>query len=295
VETLRPVIAIVGPTASGKSALAMKLAEKYEGEIICADSRTIYKGMDIGTAKPSIEDRSLIAHHCLDLVVPTETFSAAEFKARAQAAIKDIHQRQKTPFIVGGSGLYIDGLLYDFEFGPLAEEGLRKELEGLSDQELVSRAKDLGIKDTDINFKNRRHLARAIERGGVTKTQKHLPENVLLIGVQVEKDTLRSRIESRVDDMFESGLLDEAKSLFTKYGTDAPGLLAPGYKALAAYTKGEVSFDEAKQLFINADNQLAKRQMTWFKRNKDIAWTKTEQEADSFVVKFLSNFDTIVS
>ena len=292
-ETDRPIIVIVGPTASGKSALALDLAKLYDGEIIAADSRTIYKGMDIGTAKPTLEEQGGIPHHGLDLVEPSHKYSAAEFKRFAVNAVSNIQARGKLPIIVGGSGLYVDGLIYDFEFGAQADLHERKRLEMMSLQQLQNEARNSGIEEHQVNFANFRHLARAVERGGVHSSRKKLNPNIMLIGLRTNKEILNKRITFRVYKMFESGLLDEVQNLVNRYGKDAPGLLAPGYKSCIQYLEGHLNKNEAAELFIRYDKNLAKRQMTWFKRNSDIHWADSPQDAKQLISAFLSKFDTI--
>ncbi len=285
-QKIQPIIVIVGQTASGKSALSMRAAELFNGEIICADSRTVYKDMDLGTAKPTVEDRYRVPHHGLDLIEPTEYFSAAAFKRYANQAVLDIRSRNHIPFIVGGTGLYVDGFVYDFDFAEQADRSLRAELEALSLDDLQVRATELGITETDIDFKNHRHLSRAVERGGVTISRQPKPQNVLLLGIQLEREVLLERIAQRVDTMFDNGFTDEVQKLINSYGTDAPGLLAPGYKAVSQYLAGQITLDEAKELFIRSDKYLAKRQLTWFKRNKDIIWVQSEEQA----IELMSDF-----
>lgn len=289
-----PIIVIVGQTASGKSALALKLAETYDGEIIAADSRTIYKGMDIGTAKPTLQEQQRVKHYGLDLITPDARFSAAEFQRYTRSVVENIHNRNKLPVIVGGTGLYIDGYMYDFEFGKKADPELRKKLNSLSLHELqiIAKSRDLNPEQTD--FKNPRHLARAIERDGQNPARRqNLPANILLIGLRVQKEQLDERITKRVDTMFNNGLLQEVEELIKQYGEDAPGLLAPGYKAVTEHLNGRLTLEESKQLFIRNDKALAKRQNTWFKRNKDITWCENEHQVDNYVRAFLRKFATI--
>lgn len=257
-----PLIAIVGPTAGGKTDLAIKLAKKYGGEIICADSRTVYKELDIGTAKPSSKQRLAIKHHLLDIVEPNEDFTVADFKNLATASIKNISERGKLPIMVGGSGLYIDAVLYDFQFA--SSEAPR-------------------------NPKNPRHLSPEIE----TKRNKLRP-STLIIGLSIERAVLRDRIGSRVKHMVEQGLANEVRRAGEKY-PNSKALLAPGYKSMARYIAGEISLAEAKTEFVRSDYQLARRQMTWFRRNHDIDWVKNYSEADKLIDNFLSKFDTIAS
>lgn len=237
------LLVIVGPTASGKSNLALKLAKLCNGEIICADSRTVYKGLDIGTAKPSEQDRVEVPHHLLDIVEPNENFTAADFKQKAELAIKDIQAREKLPIMVGGSGLYIDAVLFDYGFSG----------SGASKDEV-----------------NPRHLARSIER-----KSKALRSDAVIVGLEVDRDVLKARIAKRIDDMLTAGFLDEVKHVQTTYPT-SKALLAPGYKAFNEHLLGNVSLEDAKALFIKNDYNLAKRQMTWFKRNKHIHWLNNQ-------------------
>jgi len=288
-----PIVAIVGQTASGKSELAMKLALSHRGEIICADSRTIYKGMDIGTAKPSLDDQKLVPHHGLNLLEPDKSFSAAEFKQYATRVIHDVQSRGKVPFVAGGTGLYVNGLLYNFEFGGQVDPRVRQKIENTSLHQLQQEARELGIKEADVSYKNKRHLGRAVERGGIFYGQHPLPGNVLLIGIEVDKPTLEKRIELRVEQMLAGGFEEEVQKLLTKYAVSAPGLQAPGYKAFSEYINGKISLEEARNNFIQNDKKLAKRQRTWFKRNPDIVWVQSFEQTEKIVASFLRKFDTI--
>ena len=200
-----PLIVVVGVTASGKSALAMDLAKRYNGEIICADSRTIYQGMDIGTAKPSIQDRVSVSHHLLDVVKPDEFFSAAEFKRLANQAIADISARGKLPIMVGGSGLYIDGVIFDFAFLPPVSDVERQELEAMTVEQLQQKLIAMGV-GLPENHQNPRHLIRKIETNGAVPVKKSMRENTLVIGLDIERDIVKERITSRVEQMIKAGL-----------------------------------------------------------------------------------------
>lgn len=293
-STADQLVVILGQTASGKSQLGVEIAQAYNGEIIAADSRTIYRDMDIGTAKPSAADQAVVMHYGLDLVTPDESFSAAAFKRYAENVVKDIWSQHKLPIIVGGSGLYIDGLVYDFSFQDPADLQLRNELEELDLEALAQRADALGIESEHVNFLNKRHLVRAIERGGkVGDRRPDLPSNVLLVGLRIQKEVLDQRIAERVNTMFDNGLIEEVRNLVKQYGANAPGLLAPGYKAVIQHLNGDISLEEAKEIFIRNDRRLAKRQLTWFKRNPDIIWCDSAAEAKDKIEAFLSEFDTI--
>ena len=272
------LIAIVGPTASGKSSLAVSLAKKFDGEIVCADSRTIYKGMDIGTAKPSLAERENIPHHCLDIVNPDKRFSAVQFQKMANRAIAGIRSRGKIPFLVGGSGLYADSVLYDFEFGDYRQI----DLENMSLKQLQKMAEEEGLSPTAQTLQNQRHLAGLIKRGGVSG-KRRLNSSTIVLGVKIDKDKLNLRIEQRVNKMFEDGLVEETNSLLEKWGASAPGLLTPGYGPAMDFIQGKVDLKEAKRMFISNDKQLAKRQLTWFKRNKDIQWVSSLEEAEQLI------------
>ncbi len=287
-QVAQPFLTIVGETASGKSALAMKLAQEFNGEIICADSRTIYTGMDIGTAKPSVADRSLIAHHILDIITPDQRFSAADFKAQAEAAIADILARDKLPIMVGGTGLYVDAVLYNFAFRALANPDERQKLEKLSVDELQQALAAKGI-PLPNNPQNPRHLIRALETGGQQSERQTLRGNTLVLGLKIDRELLEKRIEKRIDDMVTTGLLEEIESLAKKYGWDAPGLQAPGYRAFRPYFAGDIDLVTAKKQFAQNDKQLAKRQRTWFKRNADIQWISTVEQANERVKNLLQD------
>lgn len=282
-----PLVVIVGQTASGKSALGMQLAQKFDGEIICADARTVYRGMDIGTAKPTKKNRATARHHMLDIAAPDKQFTAAEFKKRANNIIHDIHKRNKLPIMVGGTGLYIDSVIFDYKFPPKGDTTLRGELAKLSVEALQEEVLKREI-ELPLNERNPRHLIRAIETGGVATARSELRSNTLVIGLQLAREELHQRISQRVDEMVQAGFEDEVRDLLEKYGYGAEALQAPGYKAFAEYIAGHISSEEARALFIRNDMQLAKRQRTWFKRNKSIHWLSDPKQAVDIVTTFLN-------
>lgn len=283
----KSLLVIIGPTASGKTALAIELAQKFDGEIICADSRTVYKDMDIGTAKPSQEEQELIPHHLLDVIEADQSFSAAKFKQLANSAIKDIQNRDKLPILVGGTGLYIDSVIYDFQFLPPADPAERQRLNHMSVQELQEEILEKQLPMPE-NRQNPRHLARVIETSGAVGRQSDIRPNTLVIGLDVDLAVLRKRITERVDLMLESGFIAEVETLVNRYGADAPGLLAPGYKAFKDYIENKISLDDAKAQFVRNDYLLARRQRTWFKRNKSIHWLNNREDAVELVTTFLN-------
>lgn len=286
----QPLLVIVGETASGKTALALALAKKLGGEIICADSRTVYRGMDIGTAKPSPTEQAMVPHHLLDVVAPNEHFNAADFKRLATVVMKDIHKRDKLPIIVGGTGLYIDALLFNYKFRAPADAALRQALAGKSVTELqhLLREKDITLPE---NAKNPRHLIRALETGGQASTRAQLRSNTLVIGLRLDRDTLKERITKRVDNMVRQGLAGEVERLVEQYGWEAEALKTTSYRAFRDYLMGSISLAGAKQCFIKNDLALAKRQRTWFKRNKSIHWLDTPVNLADVVVLVTSRLD----
>lgn len=252
---LSPLVVIVGETASGKSALALELAKRHNGEIIAADSRTVYRGMDIGTAKPTKEEQAQIPHHLIDVVKPDEPFNVVNFQGRTLETIKNIGQRGKLPILVGGTGLYVDSVIFNYLFG-----------DSNSERDPI----------------NPRHA-----KPSDKPKDNVLRSNTLVIGLSVERDVLKERISKRVDKMVDDGFVAEVQTLAEKYGWDAPGLLAPGYRAFRKYIEGSIKLDEAKAQFVLNDLNLAKRQRSWFKRNKHINWVNSPEAAQEIVMTFL--------
>lgn len=266
------LIAIVGPTASGKTALAIAIAERYNGEIICADSRTIYKGMDVGTAKPTVSDQARVPHWGLDLVEPGQQFSAADFKRYADDKITDICSRGKLPLIVGGTGLYVDSVLYDFTFGHKADDILREQLSALSVEELQIYCTKNNV-ELPENSMNKRHLIRAIELKGASNISKSsLNDKVRIVGIATNMSTLRTRILSRTEHMFAQNIEPEAIMLGKRYGWESEAMTGNIYPLIKKHLDGMCTRDELLQAIVTADYKLAKRQMTWFRRNPDIMW-----------------------
>jgi len=280
-----PLVVIVGPTASGKSSVAMQIATQYGGEIICADSRTIYKGMDIGTAKPSKQDQQEVPHWGLDLVEPGERFTAADFKQYSQQAIETIRSKGKLPILVGGTGLYVDGVIFDYQFVETDHE-LRKKLEGLSLEALKEYCANNNVSLPE-NENNRRYVIRAIEQKNVSGTRLSTPiDNSIIVGVTTERDVLRQRIEARAEQLFEIGMVEEAKMLGEKYGWNSEAMTGNIYKLVKQFVDGDFDEDELKRRNATADWQLAKRQMTWLKRNPFIHWVALD-DAFSYIASRL--------
>ena len=251
------VIVILGPTGSGKTSVSIKIAKAIGGEIISADSRAIYKGMDIGTAKPSVEEQDGVPHFGIDLVEPGERFTVADWKAYAEEKIAEIKARGHVPMIVGGTGLYIDALVYDYQF---KNDGKRSE----------------------INPYHHKDNAREMT------DRKTLCTNYLLVGVKTEPAVLRERLAVRAEQMFCTELYDETRKLVEKYGWDSQAMKSNIYQFVWQYLNKELSLEKAKELFIYDDWHLAKRQLTWFKRTPEINWLPLEK-IYSFVLEYIQN------
>lgn len=282
-----PLIVITGPTASGKSALGMKVAQKYNGEIICADSRTVYRHLNVGTAKPTAEDMRLVRHHIVNVVNPNQPFSAAQFKKMATSAIDDVLSRGKIPIMVGGTGLYIDSIIYDYKFGTPASKARRQELQQKSTKELqdICRENNISLPENDRNI---RHLVRVIELGGRVEQERCIRNNTIVVGISVDKDTLRERVRNRIEQMFADDVLSEAKTVAQKYGWDNEAMTGNIYRVCHLVLSGEIDMKTAIGKCIQSDMSLVKRQKTWFKRNDKIFWSedpnKLLETIDQFVV-----------
>ena len=267
-----PLVVIVGPTASGKTSAAISLAKEFGGEIICADSRTVYKGMDVGTAKPTTEEQAGIPHWGLDLVEPGEYFTAADFKKYAQAKIAEIRARGHVPFLVGGTGLYIDAILFDYQFGPAADPEKRIELEKMSLEELHEYCRKNNISLPE-NVLNKRYVIRAIEQKSINTKRRTEPiDNCIVVGISTNRAELRTRIVKRGEQIFDSGVVEEATLLGKKYGWENEAMTGNIYPIVRSYLKGRMSYSEMVDKFTILDWRLAKRQLTWLKRNKFIRW-----------------------
>lgn len=273
------LLVIVGPTASGKSALALKIAQKFNGEIIAADSRTIYEGMNIGTAKPTSKQQKLVPHWGIDLIEPGQTFSAARFKEYASAKIEEIQSRGKLPILVGGTGLYVDSVLFNFSF--IKSNKSRRLIYSVwSVDKLQKRIQQRGWPLPE-NLHNKRHLILTMERRGRLGSKSfNLGPNVLLVGIMPSDEILKQRISDRAGQMFESGIIAETKDLLKHYGRRKFSRTAGiPYKSALRVIDGEITEQNAKELIQKGEWQYARRQRTWFKRNKFIQWYMNEEEA----------------
>ncbi len=286
----QPLIVIVGPTASGKTSLAIDLAFRFNGEIICADSRTIYEYMNIGTAKPTREEQSVVPHWGLDLIEPGQRFSAADFKQYALQKIREIRARGHIPFLVGGTGLYIDSVVLDYNFGTKSDLLTRTKLEGLSIDELHEYCYKNNVKLPE-NHKNKRYVIRAIERRDTDISRRFTPiKNTIVVGIATDKDTLIKKIAQRFEQMLANGVVQETIMLGKKYGWSEELMKSNIYPIIHNLVDGKITSDEAKNAIITADWRLAKRQLTWLRRHKFIQWFELN-DAKEYLTKQLAMRD----
>lgn len=278
------VIVIAGPTASGKTALSIQLAKEINGEIISADSMQIYKDMDIGTAKPTIQEQEGIKHYLLDFLSPEKRFSVSQFNELAKEAIQEIIEKGRVPIIVGGTGLYIDSLVYGIEFNKTETDlSYRKELEEKAEKEGLEKFYKEAIRIDPEAMKNispndKKRIIRVLEiykETGKTKTEleieskKNKPQyeyHVFILDMDREK--LYERINKRVDIMIENGLIEEVQNIYNSYSHFPTAMQGIGYKEVVSYLKNEISKDEMIETIKQETRKYAKRQITWFKRDK---------------------------
>ncbi|MFU2181068.1 tRNA (adenosine(37)-N6)-dimethylallyltransferase MiaA [Streptococcus pluranimalium] len=268
------IIVIAGPTAVGKTALGIDLAQAFHGEIISGDSQQVYRQLDVGTAKATKKEQCLVKHHLIDVRDVSESYSAFDFVTEAQSAIENIINQGKVPFIVGGTGLYLQSLIEGYHLGGQVDQeavlAYRQELEQKSDQALTAMLADSAIK---IPEPNRRRVIRALElaKFGKDLSNKDTAYKVLLIGLTDDRERLYERINDRVDVMLANGLLEEAKWLFDHY-PEAQATRAIGYKELFPYFKGEVDLASATAQLKQNTRRFAKRQLTWFRNRMDVTF-----------------------
>jgi tRNA dimethylallyltransferase len=282
---MKRVVAVVGPTGVGKSALALRLARDFSGEIISADSRLIYRYLDIGTAKPTIAEQSLVPHHLIDIVNPDEAFSLAQYQELADKAIDDVASRNRVPILSGGTGLYIWAVLEGWQIPKVAPDmDLRQRLEerfaGGEREKLYEELKQL---DPDaarrIDPRNVRRVIRALEINQNLSLRPELakikpPFDYLIIGLTTAREALYRRINERVDDMVSRGLVEEVRSLVDRgYGLELPSMSGIGYRQIGFYQKGEISLEESVRQVKNESHRLVRQQYNWFGLKDDrIHW-----------------------
>jgi tRNA dimethylallyltransferase len=299
---MKPLIVILGPTAMGKSKLALQLAQELGGELISADSRQVYRYMDIGTAKPTPEERALIPHHLIDVVNPDESFSLALFQELAYQALEDIHHRGKLAILVGGSGLYIWSLIEGWRPPPVPPSPeLRHALEARAQTEGYERLYE-ELKALDpaaaegINPRNTRRIIRALEvcqYGGkpFSQLQEKRPASLqtLIIGLATERGELYRRIDSRVDSMIKRGLVDEVESLVARgYSLDLSSMSAVGYKQIGLFLQGKLALSQAIQRIKYDTHRLARHQYSWFRLSDErIHWFDIKEEFEGEVKELI--------
>jgi tRNA dimethylallyltransferase len=285
---MKPLLALVGPTAVGKTAAAIELAKRLDGEIVTADSVQVYIGMDVGSAKPDIRERSMAKHHMIDLVEPDFPYSVALYKEAATAVIEDIHSRGKLPILAGGTGLYVNSLLYPMDFTDAScDEAYREELKCIAqEQGAEALHARLALVDEEaaanIHPNNQKRVIRALEVYHMTGRpfstfqtgykEQPPPYNLTLVGLTMPRSELYERIDRRVDAMMERHFLDEVATLLSKYPKNCRAFNSLGYKQLIAYMEGEYSLQDALSLIKRDTRRFAKRQLTWFNRDKRIRW-----------------------
>lgn len=286
-----PLVVIVGPTASGKTGLAIRLAKEFGGEIISADSRAIYRGLDIGTAKPTIEERKGVPHWGIDLVDPGERFTVADFKVYADNIIKDIRSRGKVPILVGGTGLYVDAVVYDFKFTKGGNDVMRRTaLEQLSLSELHEYCLENNVSLPE-NDKNKRYVINAIMRSGENHKRNEKPiANTLIVGITTQNEILKSRIIERANIIFSPETFAEAEGVAGRFGWDNEAMTGNIYPLIRMVLAGKMTKAEAQERFITLDWRLAKRQMTWLKRSGHIRWLSLE-EAYTYLARQLASLN----
>jgi len=295
------LLAVVGPTGVGKSRLALHLAQAFDGEIVSADSRQVYRHMDIGTAKPTKKELSLVPHHMIDIVNPDEDFSLAQYQQLAYRAISDIQQRGKLAILAGGSGLYVWAVLEGWKIPKVAPDlKLRRSLEGVGKEELYQElAKVDPVAAQRIDPRNVRRVIRALEvyRGAkapFSRLQlKAKPlSNTLIVGLTADRTELYQRIDLRVDEMIERGLVDEVKGLADKgYDFSLPAMSGIGYKQIGMHLKGELRLDAAIQQIKFETHRLVRHQYSWFRLKDDrIRWFDIEKRVDSRVKTLVTRF-----
>lgn len=308
---MNEIIAIIGPTAVGKTALSFKLAERFQTELVSADAYQVYKGMDIGTAKATKDELATYRHHLIDIIEPNEDFSAAAFQEAARTTIEDLHERGKIPILVGGTGLYVQSLLEGYEFkakrhSKEERQAASSRIAALSEEELKAYITEkTGYEPPDWHelLSNSHRLVRlvgAIEKGDGAAAV--MPQkaggplyHAFVIGLSLPRQVLYERIEKRIDAMIESGWTDEVQQLLQDgVSPESQAMKAIGYQELVLYLDGQLSLEAASELIKKRTRHFAKRQMTWFKRMPYIRWYEkddfvTEDELASAVIQDIEN------
>ena len=294
------VVVIVGPTASGKTALSIELAKKLDGEIISCDSMQIYKDMDIGTAKVTKEEAQGIKHYLVDFVSPDQRYTVSDFKKDAETAIKEILEKGKVPIVVGGTGLYVNSLIYGIEYQDMKiDEDYRNELMSRAEdpaelEKLWNEANDIDPEAmTKISKNDKKRIIRVLEifkSTGKTKTEQEIlsrqngvPYDYKVFGIMSDREELYERINLRVDLMIKQGLVDEVKSIYEKYKKFPTAMQGLGYKEVVWYLENKISYDEMIELIKKETRRYAKRQMTWFRKTENIIWLDAKEPIENSI------------
>ena len=282
------VIVICGPTASGKTSLSIELAKQINGEIVSADSMQIYKDMNIGTAKPTKEEMQGIEHYLLDFVSPEERYSVAQYKQDAKNAIKEILAKGKTPIVVGGTGLYVDSLIYEIEYNDIEiDEDYREKLEKIAEEDGLHKLYEMALNIDPtamekISKNDKKRIMRVLEiyhSTGKTKTEQELESrkkpveyDYKVFAINWDRELLYQRINKRVDIMIEQGLIEEVKNILIKYKNFPTAMQGLGYKEVVEYINGMCTKEEMIEKVKMETRRYAKRQLTWFRKNKNTIW-----------------------
>lgn len=291
-----PLLVITGPTATGKSRAGVMAADILGGEIVSADSMLIYRHMDIGTAKPTPAERLGIPHHMIDIADPDQEYSVAQYQQQARAAVKDVLQRDRLPLLVGGTGLYVNAVIDNYDFSGAGGDRSLREI--FTHEIIASGAESLHYKLRDVDPvtaaklhpKDTRRVTRALEvfyRTGMPISSFQYKDNfkkpvynLKMFGLTMRRDLLYRRIEKRVDEMIESGLVDEVRALMARgYSPELPSMRGLGYKEIIAYLQGNLNLDQAVELLKRNTRRFAKRQLTWFRKDARIEWVDVENHS----------------
>lgn len=299
------VIVICGPTASGKTALSIELAKKIDGEIVSADSMQIYKDMNIGTAKPEDDEKQGIKHYLMDYISPQQRYSVAQFKNDATKAIEEIIEKGKTPIVVGGTGLYIDSLIYGIEYNDIKiDEDYRKKLERIIETQgleaLYNKANEIDSQAMKkISPNDQKRIIRVLEiyhATGKTKTEQEeesrkneVKYNYKVFALNMDREKLYERINKRVDIMIEKGLIQEVNNLQRKYNEFPTAMQGLGYKEVVDYLQGEYTQEEMIEKIKMESRRYAKRQLTWFRKNKETIWLDALEKKEHNIQQILEN------